>query len=461
MKRLFTPELAVLTILSAITRFWHLSTPNAVVFDETYYKTFAGHYLARSYFFDLHPPLGKLLFAAVAHVFGVPASTLIGPDPVVILRVLPAFFGTLMVPLAYIILRQLDGSRRVASLGAFAVLCENALIVDSRLTLMEPFLIGFGLAAITLFLAARHATGRSRYAWLATSALMAGCALSVKWTGASALGLILAAWFFDAAGSRRLTRRTIAEGALLVAIPAAVYIGAFAIHFALLQRAGVGEAAASARVRATLIGEPTYDSTLHVSLFEKIADAHRQMNHANRLLSTPHPAASPWYTWPVMKHPIGLWQNTHPASGWMQSVILIGNPVIWWGGLVVVIVAIVEFYRRRELLRSNRFALAFLAGSFLINFVPFIGIRRTMFIYHYLFALVCLILLASYCLGILAGWTVPDETSSAADRRPVWTYRAALALIFAGFAFFAPLTYGWSLSRAGYDARFWVLDPRL
>ena len=159
MKRWLTPELLVLTALSAVTHFWRLFTPNAVVFDEVHYKHFAGHYLDGTHYFDVHPPLGKLLYAALARSLGVPAPTMLGPDPVVVLRVLPAFFGTLMVPLAYIILRQLGAARRVATLAAFAVLCENALLVDSRFALLEPMLIGFGLVAISLYLAAR-ATSR-------------------------------------------------------------------------------------------------------------------------------------------------------------------------------------------------------------------------------------------------------------------------------------------------------------
>jgi dolichyl-phosphate-mannose--protein O-mannosyl transferase len=49
-------------------------------------------------------------------------------------------------------------------------------------------------------------------------------------------------------------------------------------------------------------------------------------------------------------------------------------------------------------------ALAFLTGGLLINYAPFMGIRRVMYLYHYLFALVFLVMLAAYCGGVLAGW---------------------------------------------------------
>src|SRR5215467_7626007 len=98
MKRLRTPELLALTALSALSHFWRLFTPNVVVFDEKYYKEFAGHYLVGTFYTDVHPPLVNLLYAAVARLSGVPASALLGPEPVTVLRALPALCGTLIVP---------------------------------------------------------------------------------------------------------------------------------------------------------------------------------------------------------------------------------------------------------------------------------------------------------------------------------------------------------------------------
>src|SRR5262249_52383307 len=99
MKRLLNPELYVLTAASALTHFWRLFTPNAVVWDEIYYKRFAGHYFDHTFYFDPHPPLANLLFAAVARIAGVPAATLLSDAPAPGLRVLPALCGTLLVPL--------------------------------------------------------------------------------------------------------------------------------------------------------------------------------------------------------------------------------------------------------------------------------------------------------------------------------------------------------------------------
>src|SRR5215472_18767866 len=111
MKRLLNPELYVLTAASALTHFWRLFTPNAVVWDEVYFKRFAGHYFNHAFYFDVHPPLANLLFAGVARIAGVPAATLLSDAPVPVLRILPALCGTLLVPLGYAMLRELGASR--------------------------------------------------------------------------------------------------------------------------------------------------------------------------------------------------------------------------------------------------------------------------------------------------------------------------------------------------------------
>ena len=40
------------------------------MFDEVHFGKFAGYYIKGTYYFDVHPPLAKLVFAAVAYVCG-------------------------------------------------------------------------------------------------------------------------------------------------------------------------------------------------------------------------------------------------------------------------------------------------------------------------------------------------------------------------------------------------------
>src|SRR4051812_36375607 len=92
------PELIALILAAGLTRFWMVFRPNAVVFDEVYFKAFAGHYFDGHYYFDIPPPLGKLLLAGVAKLFGLGAPQLLTTTALP-LRLLPALAGALLIPL--------------------------------------------------------------------------------------------------------------------------------------------------------------------------------------------------------------------------------------------------------------------------------------------------------------------------------------------------------------------------
>ena len=56
---------------AAFTRFYRLSLPPGVNFDESHFIRFTNQYTARTYFFDIHPPLGKLTLWAVGQLVGL------------------------------------------------------------------------------------------------------------------------------------------------------------------------------------------------------------------------------------------------------------------------------------------------------------------------------------------------------------------------------------------------------
>jgi len=468
------PELWLLTALSAFLHFWRLFTPHAVVFDEYHYERFTGLYLTGQYMFYVHPPLGRLMYVALAKLLGVSSATLLAPAPAPVLRVLPAAFGTVLVPLIYILLRQLAASRRVATLGAIAILLDNALLLIARCILVDIFLIVYGVGAVSCFLAARRRGGAGRWAFLAASALLAGCALSVKWTGASGLGIVLAAWFVDwvpgllrarrERGARRELGRFVGEGTLLVAVPAAIYLLSFAVHFALLTRTGPGDAMMNVRFLSQLPGSKLYKPDApKLSYWGKLQVVHHAIRYGNGSLErATHPAASPWYTWPIMKHPIAFWESTTARLPAPRSMILLGNPVVWWAGLFGFFGAAAGLALRRRRFARWRYALLLLGGGVLLNFLPFAGIKRLMYLYHYLFALTLLVALAAVVGGIAAGWM--DDADAApwrfGSRRSAGVYVGVVALVLVSFLYFSPFTYGFTLSAAAYDARFWVLHPR-
>jgi dolichyl-phosphate-mannose-protein mannosyltransferase len=455
------PEILGLTVVSAVLHFWRLLTPNAVVFDEMYYEHFAGYYLDGAYMFDVHPPLGRMMYAGLAYLLGIPGSALQAGVPEPMLRILPAAFGTAIVPLVYLMLRQLRASRKVATLAAAALVMENCLLVDSRLSMIDIFLIGFGLLAMTSYLAARRREGSRRTAFLVATAFFGGCALTVKWTGASALGLVLGAWYLECYKTRIALKPFLREGAMLVGLPVLIYLGAFAVHFAALPRTGPGAGFMSTRFRRQLPGNPQFNpAEPKMGYWKKFGEVHRAIRYANGSLeNVTHPGASRWYTWPIMKHPIGLWEGKVPP-GYKAMIDLLGNPIVWWGGMIGVLGGIVLFLVRRARFAGYEYGFLFLLGGVAINYVPFMGIKRLMYLYHYLFALVIVVACAAYAAGVAAGWMREDDGAwRFPSRRSAALYWGLLGLIFASFLYFLPLTYGFTQTLAAFDQRFWVLHP--
>lgn len=84
-------------------------------FDEVHFGKFAGYYLQRTYFFDVHPPLAKLMLAAVGYLIGFDGVYDFGDIgqsyaehqvPYIVLRSLPATLNVASVYLVYSILKE-------------------------------------------------------------------------------------------------------------------------------------------------------------------------------------------------------------------------------------------------------------------------------------------------------------------------------------------------------------------
>lgn len=434
------PELVGLIAISFFTRLWNLFMPNAVVFDEVYFKAFAGHYLDGRYYFDIHPPLGKLVEAGWAHLLGMPASALLNGTALP-LRILPAIAGAMLVPLVWGILRRLRVSRPVAFITAFAVLLDNLFLVESRFILMDSALVLAGVGALYFYL--RAAAGRNRMLWLAFAAASAGTAASIKWTGLTGLALVVGLWAFD--NRRRLSewQRLVKEALILLGVPILIYVSSFWLHFALLPHSGDGDAFMTSRFQQTLVGGQTYTSKTKMPFWDKFIELNVEMYNANRTLTATHPYGSKWYTWPLEIRDVYYWQGIMQSNGKQGNIYLLGNPIVWWGVIVAFILGLFYVWRKRiKLTTTTVIALSILGLAYLINFLPFAAVPRVMFIYHYLFAL----LFSLMFVAVL--W---DAVLTHEDFRLSQTHRKILlftvcGLILFGFIFIMPLSYGTPLT---------------
>ena len=248
---------AVLTLISLVLHLGFLWQPSETVFDEVHFGRFASAYFTGAYYFDIHPPLGKLLIALGAFLggylqyvqdYGVFDFENIGEPygqaPFVWFRVLPALAGSLIPLAVFCFARSLGLNQRASLLVMFGLVFENALLAHTRLALLDAFLLVFGFAGLALFFFARN------HGYSLWPLLLAGFSLSLsfstKWTGLSFFGLAGLVMFYDFVKGRRKQVNSSRSVFLakfflvMVAVPLAVYYSVFVAHFRLLPDNGPG-----------------------------------------------------------------------------------------------------------------------------------------------------------------------------------------------------------------------------
>ena len=353
--------LAILLALGLVTRFALLNYPRAVVFDEYHFGKFVNGYLSGEYFFDIHPPLGKLVLALAAYAGGYNGTqgwqNLGDPIPlrdnIYALRAGPALQGALLPPLLFIAGRALGLSQPAALLAPAGVLFDVCTLVEQRLVLTDAtLLLGIGLQLAASF-SSDHYTPLSCAWTMRVGAAGCGIAIAVctKWTGAACLAfggahslLALHRGFTGGARASRLSLEALARLGLLILLPAVCYVLCGLIHFALLPLTGPGASFMSAAFRATLIGENAKSlaaakfgnpNPSPLSLFDRFIELNREMLRANAGIRTGHEWASKWYQWPLMGRSVLYWIGklppyTDPPDRPVARIYAIGTPAVWW-----------------------------------------------------------------------------------------------------------------------------------
>lgn len=440
----------VLILAAFATRFLFLWHPAEVVFDETHFGKFVSAYFTHEYYFDIHPPLGKLLIAALAALLGydggaafsaigesVPVSVLLA------LRFLPAFAGALLPLALFSFVRAAGGSPRAAFLAGMLAIADTALLVQSKFALLDIFLLLFGGLAIVFFLWARGREGMRYFVFVALAALFAGLSFSIKWTGLAFWGTAVFVLLIDALHFRRW-KRSAAALALFLIVPAVAYASVFAAHFMVLGQSGPGGAFMSAAFQSTLEGSAAVWEGESPGFTEKFFELNRVMFTASAGLAADHPDGSRWYEWPLLKKPILYW--TGSGEGTRASIYFAANPAVWWPAwLAPSLLLFTAALSRRARRRFATMPFAICAAGFFGSWLPLLFIDRVSFLYHALPA--TFFGIAALC---LAADRLPDRIT-----RPLMLFFAAAAVL--GFLAFTPVAYGIPLpegAAAWYTALF-------
>ncbi|KAF9920210.1 hypothetical protein FBU30_009989 [Linnemannia zychae] len=283
--------LTILVIIAVFVRIWKLAIPSAVVSDEQHFGGFAADYLRGEFFMDIHPPLGKMLFAGVAYMLGfngefdfIPGNLYSKNVPYIGMRMFAVACGVGLIPISYLTMKRSGHSTQAAMLCAIFVTFENAMITQSRLILLDaPMMLFMGytiLAWINFYNYRNRPFTRGWWFWLIQTGFSLFLSSSVKWVGfftIATIGLCVLKYLQECRTHLYITTKDFSKQftalfLCLLVLPIALYVGLHVIDFRLLSKSGSGNAWVSPQFQMTLKGHDVlpvmadiaYDSKVHI-----------------------------------------------------------------------------------------------------------------------------------------------------------------------------------------------------
>ncbi|MFK4106828.1 dolichyl-phosphate-mannose--protein mannosyltransferase [Streptomyces sp. NPDC019531] len=490
----------LVALFAGLMRFWRLGSPQAVVFDETYYAKDAWSLLQLGYegswpnwkiadpqiladpqviplsgtgSFAAHPPTGKWVIAVGEWMFGL---TPFG------WRFMTAVLGTLSVLMLCRAGRRLFRSTLLGCLAGALMAVDGLHYVMSRTALLDLVVMFFVLAAFASLLIDRD-QARARLAaalpvgedgwvrpdartgdhagtgvrpWRAAAGLFLGLAASTKWNGLYFLAFFVVLTLLWDAGARRVAgarhpyramlRKDFGRSVLsVVPVAALTYLVTWTGWF--LSDDGYGRHWADGRGGAWSWIPAPLRSLWHYE---------SQVYRFNIGLHFPHKYESNPWSWPVLGRPVLFHYQSprpgtdgcHTATDCSQTVLALGTPLLWWAACCALGYLLYRWALRRDW-RAGAVLCAVGAG-----YLPwFLYQDRTIFSFYAIVFVPYLCLAVTMMLGALLG------PPGAADGRRVRGAVAAGALVLLitwNFIYFFPIYSGQTIPYADWHTRMWL-----
>lgn len=383
-RRGFWIFLAGLTGVSALLRLIRIGTPAERVFDEVYSPVFAWKLLHGEAFFDVHPVLVQLPHALGLAVFG---DTSLG------WRFGPWLWGTLFTVGLGVLGALLTGRRLVGLVAALLATLDIALFVYGRTGLPDMFLLMvFAWALVLFFASCRARTVAQRHLAALGSGILLGSLTATKWFGIGASALVWA-WLLFGFRPRPRVRAWLLP-VLFLLVPMLTYLLWLVPVVGLgdVVRPAVGEAFFQGP--ACTFGKGSADIRPPPTTWSSRARHwHCVVWNYHAYLEAEHPYASPWWSWPLLKHPVLFYLDAAEPT---RTITATGNPVIWWAGFAAVALTLFSLPPR-----WRKVDLWLLLGIFGF-WLPWALVQRVTFHYHYFLSFtLTLVLLAVWLVRLL------------------------------------------------------------
>jgi dolichyl-phosphate-mannose--protein O-mannosyl transferase len=452
-------------LLSLGLRFWGLERFNTLVFDEVYYAKFANNYLTQTPFFDGHPPLSKYIIAIGMWIGDrLPLGRSVMNDLAGSLHTTWSYRWTAALTGSWIplivagLVRAVSQNRRIALIAALLVALDGLFLVESRYALNNVYLISFGLLG-QLFLI-KTGEGFQRSTWrvwmcLTVAGTMFAASAAVKWNGLwflfGSYGVLAIAWLLRIFGHDRAVENTlfrqlgrlhpVTVGLGLGVLPIFVYSIIWIPHLQLNP------------------------DTTFWGLQQQILTYHQNVKSGKEV----HPYCSTWDSWLVMGQPVAYFYKVgidpkrvlspeaiSLPNGPIYAVHAMGNPLLWWASTVAIGATIIVLFQdlwrcgwawfqrtvsQSQLSLSQLGFLGFIVINYGANLLPWVGVTRCLFIYHYMGASI-------FSMVALAWWC--DEFWQSAKTR-IWSI-GLLITVTISFVVWAPIYLGLPLESKHYSS---------
>jgi dolichyl-phosphate-mannose--protein O-mannosyl transferase len=442
--------------------------PEGEIFDEIYFGVFAHNDLKGKNYFDPEPPTSKLIIAAGELGWGWFRATFqgangdyadLGFNPFG-WRLMSCIFGTLCVPMMYLLARRLWPVSRLFAIAAGVLVCfDGMFFVQSRIGMIDIFPIFFIITSYWLF--AVHLASRRSWDSLLTMTLlgtMLGIAISSKWISLAAWATIIlflgirfltavpaiATWM----GESLLGR--VRDGVMGPLVPGGARLGTYA-----------AVTAGSLLLIPLLIYIVSWIPFFERGQFQSMADLIRYQQQAYNYhahLTASHPYGSYWWSWPWLGRPVayyydylGIGTDDWSHANLVGGIINLGNPWIWWTSLPCLLALPYFVIRRRS------FPAALILVGFLSQWLPFSRVTRVMFMYHMFGGLTFMILALDFVLAAVAK-ELHDRGQEGGPRLLPsvgrWIVYAHLGVAVLFFAYFYPVWTATPIADRAYLSGF-------
>ncbi|WP_344496771.1 dolichyl-phosphate-mannose--protein mannosyltransferase [Streptomyces enissocaesilis] len=493
----------LVALVAGLLRFWHLGSPEAVIFDETYYAKDAWALIHQGYEgqwpkdvdkkiladpsavpvpddpgYVVHPPVGKWIIGIGEQLFGF---TPFG------WRFMVCVLGTLSVLMLCRIGRRLFRSTFLGCLAGALLAVDGLHFVMSRTALLDQVLMFFVLAAFGCLLVDRDRSRRRLAAalpydaeegvlrpdagvaqglrlgwrpWRIAAGVCLGLAFGTKWNGLyilAAFGLMTVVWDV---GARRTAGALRPYAAVLRRDVAPAFVATVVVTFVTYLVSWTGWIATrGGYYRNWAQGDGRGgDWTWLPDWLRSLWHYETEVYSFHISLTSGHTYQSNPWSWIVLGRPVSYFYES-PKPGkegcpatetgdCAQEVLALGTPLLWWAAGFAVLYVLWRWAFRRDW-RAGAIACGIAAG-----WVPwFFYQERTIFLFYAVVFVPFLCLAVAMMIGAMLGPPGSDER-----RRTVGAIGAGVLvlLIIWNFIYFWPLYTGQTLPIGEWRNRIWL-----